>query len=256
MKIKRVECDQFAGVQGRELAFDNGLNIVVGDNESGKSTMVDLIYQILFKDVKLDGRSDSDFMDKYFPKKVSGPQGDVIDGVLVFETANGTYKLKKEWEKGEGSCRLTLPDGTSIKGDLAVNEVLAGELKHRAGVYNEIVFASQKRNQIAVESIMRVLSKKTDSLSETRADLTDTLTQVSLETGGVSLEKIEKTLKENMNYLIGRWDRSADAPEGGAKRATYKNAWTMGAGLVGKAYYEMDRVRDMQTQAEDAERAV
>lgn len=256
MKIKRVECDQFAGVQGRELAFDNGLNIVVGDNESGKSTMVDLIYQILFKDVKLDGRSDSDFMDKYFPKKVSGPQGDVIDGVLVFETASGTYKLKKEWEKGEGSCRLTLPDGTSIKGDLAVNEVLAGELKHRAGVYNEIVFASQKRDQIAVESIMRVLSKKTDSLSETRADLADTLTQASLETGGVSLEKIEKTLKEYMNNLIGRWDRNADAPEGGAKRATYKYAWTMGAGLIVKAYYEMDRVRDMQTQAEETERAV
>lgn len=256
MKIKRVECDQFAGVQGRELEFDDGLNIVVGDNESGKSTMVDLIYQILFKDVKLDGRSDSDFMDKYFPKKVSGPQGDVIDGVLVFETANGKYKLKKEWEKGEGSCRLTLPDGTSIKGDLAINEVLAGELKHRAGVYNEIVFASQKRDQIAVESIMRVLSKKTDSLSETRADLTDTLTQATLETGGVSLEKIEKTLKENMRNLDGRWDRSADAPEGGAKRATYKNAWTVGAGLIVKAYYEMDRVRDMQTQAEDVERAV
>lgn len=256
MKIKRVECDQFAGVQGRELEFDNGLNIVVGDNESGKSTMVDLIYQILFKDVRLDGRSDSDFMDKYFPKKVSGPQGDVIDGVLVFETSNGKYKLKKEWEKGEGSCRLTLPDGTSIKGDSAINAVLAGELKHRAGVYNEIVFASQKRNQIAVESIMRALSKKTDSLSETRADLADTLTQVSLETGGVSLEKLEKTLNENMSNLIGRWDRSADAPEGGAKRATYKNAWTMGAGLIVKAYYEMDRVRDMQTQAEDAERAV
>ena len=29
------------------------------------------------------------------------------------------------------------------------------ELKHRAGVYNEIVFASQKRDHIAVESIMR-----------------------------------------------------------------------------------------------------
>ncbi len=256
MKIRRVECDQFAGVQGRELAFDNGLNLVVGDNESGKSTMVDLIYQILFKDVKLDGRSDSDFIEKYFPKKVSGPQGDVIDGVLVFETSNGTYKLRKEWEKGEGSCRLTLPDGTSIKGDLAIKEVLAGELKHRAGVYNEIVFASQKRNQIAVESIMRVLSKKVDSLSETRADLADTLTQVSLETGGVSLEKIEKTLRETMRNLDGRWDRDADTPEGGARRASYKNAWNMGAGLIVKAYYEMDRVRDLQTQAEEAERAV
>ena len=56
MKIRRVECDQFAGIQGKEFEFDNGLNLVIGDNESGKSTMVDLIYQILFKDVRLDGR--------------------------------------------------------------------------------------------------------------------------------------------------------------------------------------------------------
>ena len=260
MKIKRVECDQFAGVLGRELEFDNGLNIVIGDNESGKSTMVDLIYQILFKDVNLhtqeDKKINTDFIDKYFPKKVSGTQGDVIDGMLVFETTNGTYKLKKEWEKGEGSCRLTLPDRTSIKDNSDINKVLAGELKHRAGVYSEIVFASQKRNQIAVESIMRVLSKKADLLSETRADLASTLTQVSLETGGVSLEKIEKTLKGNINGLIGRWDRSADAPEGGPKRASYKNAWDKGAGLIVKAYYDMDEVRDKQDKADKAEQAV
>lgn len=261
MKIRRVECDQFAGIQGKEFEFDNGLNLVIGDNESGKSTMVDLIYQILFKDVRLDGRSDSDFINKYFPKKLNGPQGDVIDGTIVFETPHGKYKLKKEWEKGEGICRLTFSDGTSIKGDSAIKEVLTKELKHRAGVYSEIVFASQKRNQIAVESIMRALSKKGDPLAETRADLASTLTQVSLETGGVSLEKIEKTLKENISNLIGRWDRDADAPEGGAKRASYKNAWKSGTaggsvGLIAKAYYEMDRVRDMQAKTEEAEQAV
>ena len=65
MRIKRVECDQFAGLTGRELELDKGLNIVVGENESGKSTIVDLIYQLLFKDAKLDGRRDSDYIEKY-----------------------------------------------------------------------------------------------------------------------------------------------------------------------------------------------
>ena len=256
MRIRQVECDQFAGLTSKEIEFDKGLNVVIGDNESGKSTLIDLIYQLLFKDIKIDGRSDSDFIDKYFPKKASGPQGDVIDGVIIFDTPTGTYKLKKEWEKGEGVCRLTLPNGTSIKGNTAINEILTGELKHRAGVYSEIVFASQKRKQIAIESVMSSLGKKADSLSDTRSDLTSTLTQAALETGGVSVDKLEKAIKKNMDELIGRWNWEADAPEGGPKRASFRNAWSNGAGLIVKAYYAADEIRSKQKDAENAERSV
>ena len=150
MNIQNVGCDQFAGIQRKNIEFDQGLNLIIGDNETGKSTLVDLIYFLLFKDVKLDGRTDVEFLDKYFPKKVQGPQGDVIDGVLEFETENGTYKIKKEWEKGAGTCRLVCPDGTSIKNIDQINSILSEELGYSAGVYDEIVFASQKRNQMAV----------------------------------------------------------------------------------------------------------
>lgn len=256
MRIRRVECDQFAGLKSKKIEFENGMNIVIGDNESGKSTLIDLIFQLLFKDVKIDGRSDSDFIDKYFPKKISGPQGNVIDGVIIFETSEGIYKLKKEWEKNEGVCRLILPDGTSIKGFSEINEILMKELKHRAGVYSEIVFASQKRKQVAIESIMRSLGKKMDSLSNTRSDLTSILTKAVLETGGVSIDKLEKTIKKNMDELIGRWDCKADAPEGGPKRASYKNAWSNGLGLIAKAYYAADEIRSKQIEEENAELAV
>lgn len=257
MKIKHVKCGQFAGLIEQEVTFEDGLNLMIGKNESGKSTMVDLIYHLLFQDVKLDGRTDSDFIDKYFPKRIYGEGGNFIAGTLVFETENGTYKLNKEWEKGVGSGRLTLPDGTSIKNDSDIREVLAGELEHRAGVYSEIVFASQKRTQMAVESVMRALSeKKTAHLSATREDLASVLTQASSELGGVSLEKMEKALQEKIEALLGRWDQNADAPEGGPKRASYKNAWVKGAGRIVNAYYEMDQVREIQAATENAERIV
>ena len=253
MRIKSIECEQFAGLQDKKIELSNGMNIIVGDNECGKSTMIDLIYNILFKDVKLDGRKDATFIDRYFPKKISGPQGDVIDGVIYFETENGTYKLKKEWEKGEGNCRLTTPDGTIIKSITEINKVLDDLLEYKAGVYNEIVLASQKRNQFSVESIMRTLGKKSDDLSDTREALLSTLKQATLETGGVSIEKLERSLNEHLETLGGRWDFKADAPEGGPKRASFLNKWDKGAGEIVKAYYEMDELRSKQKNAANEE---
>lgn len=258
MNIQNVGCDQFAGIQRKNIEYDQGLNLIIGDNETGKSTLVDLIYFLLFKDVKLDGRTDVEFLDKYFPKKVQGPQGDVIDGVLEFETENGTYKIKKEWEKGAGTCRLVCPDGTSIKNIDQINSILTEELGYSAGVYDEIVFASQKRNQMAVKSIMCKLQKKADidELGQTRDVLTSTLTQAALETGGVSLDKMEQMISLHMEQLSGQWDPKADAPKGGASRASYKNKWQKNVGEIAAAYYEMDEARAKQQECERLEEHV
>ena len=109
MKLKEVQCDQFAGLNRNDPAstikFGDGLNLIVGDNEQGKSTMVDLIYYLLFKDVKLDTRSDKEFIARYFPQKTTGRAGDVIDGALVFEDEEGECCIRKEWEKKGGIAR-------------------------------------------------------------------------------------------------------------------------------------------------------
>ena len=257
MKIKRVECDQFAGLHDIDVEFADGLNLVIGENESGKSTLADLIFRILFKDTKIDGRSDANFIDCYFPQKVNGPQGDFINGTLIFDTKSGTYKLTREWEKGKGKGNsiLTTPERTGVKNTVAIARILSDELEYREGVFDEIIFASQKRKQSAIESILKALPKKKNELTVTRDNLTSTLTQAVLETGGVSLERIEQRLQELLKSYESHWDYDADTPERGKQRGI-NNKWKQEVGKILNAYYAMEETRQAQKDAEDAEKKV
>ena len=54
MKISKVSCTQFAGIRNQEFTFTDGINLVYGKNESGKSTLANLIgYIYCFKIINL-----------------------------------------------------------------------------------------------------------------------------------------------------------------------------------------------------------
>ncbi len=266
MRIKSVACDQFAGLLDKELEFDKGLNIILGDNETGKSTMVELIYHMLFQDAKLDARKDTAFLDNYFPKKVSGPVGDVIDGELRFQTEEGNYKLTKEWDKKEGSCKLRTPDGTVIRSEEQIKSILGDILGYGQGVYGEIVFPTQKRSQDAIASIMKEISKKkSDKLDDLKGELASVLNQAALETGGISIDKLENELKNLVNMYGERWDFELDLPEGGAKRGL-SNPWKSVAytkaadegkqAVILRAYYDLKEIEKKQSETLMAEKRV
>lgn len=266
MRIKSVECEQFAGLNDKEYEFENGLNILVGDNESGKSSMMDLIYNMFFKNIKIDSRTDVNFLANYFPNKVDGIEGDAIDGEIKFETADGVYKLKKEWEKKGGSCTLRTPDGTKLKDPDKIREILEDILGYGAGVYSEIVFPSQKRDSLAVESIMREASKRknADEYDMLKSELAATLNKAALETGGVSIDKMEAELNKMLSLYCARWDYDNDMPEGGVKRGI-ENKWSdaktaaADAGnqaIILRAFYDMKEIEQEQKRIVEAENKV
>ncbi|MBR1743494.1 MAG: AAA family ATPase, partial [Lachnospiraceae bacterium] len=246
MKIRKVKCEQFAGIIDREIEFKDGMNLFIGENETGKSTIADLIFYLFFGDVKLSAKSDREFLENYFPKLAGGDVCEEIDGEISFETKNGAYTLSKTWDSRRGkvgSCKLKKKGENSKTDPQQIAKILSEELGYGAGVYSELVLPSQKRQQAAVESILKELSgRRNDKLEETKGELASTLKKAVLESGGVSLDKLSEKLSEKLFSYESHWDLSAGMPEGGVKRGI-ENPWKKEVGLILEAYYKMETVR-------------
>lgn len=235
MKIKNVSCEQFAGIRDRNVSFTDGINVVYGKNESGKSTLVNLISRTLFQNARLDRRSDKDFFDLYFTgeKRGSSFVCDSVDGKIAFETEKGAYILSKEWGV-EASCKLSTPDGV-IRDQNTINEILREALIYGEGVYTDMLFSSQKSTDVSLQTILDA-SKKTDAKQE----IVDAVSQAFAESDGISVDAIEQAINEKIENIAGKhWDFEREAPVRKAGR------WTNGLGEMLKAYYALEDAKNV-----------
>ena len=67
MKINNLKINNYGKLQNKELAFNDNINIIYGNNESGKSTLLNFILSMLYGASKnKNGKEFSNF-DKFFP---------------------------------------------------------------------------------------------------------------------------------------------------------------------------------------------
>lgn len=233
MKIRNISCTQFAGVRDRDASFTDGINVIYGKNESGKSTLVNLISRTLFQNARLDRRSDKDFYELYFPgaRKGNAVLGDFADGRITFETKNGTYTLSKEWG-ADPRCTLSTPDGV-IRDQETINEILGEALLYGEGVYSEMLFSSQRNTDISLQTLLDA-SKKSDAKQE----IADAVSMAFAESDGVSVDAVGQAIADKISELAGKhWDFEREAPMRKAGR------WSTGLGEVLKAYYALEDAR-------------
>lgn len=234
MKISSISCEQFAGVRDRRLSFSDGLNVIYGKNESGKSTLVHLLSRTLFQNARLDGRSDKEFFDLYFPaaKKDSDVKADFVDGQIILAAENGEYKLQKEWTKNskDARCSLATPDGV-IRNQAEIDRVLHDVLLYGEGVYRDVLFSSQRNTDVSLQTLLDA-SKK----SATKQEITNVVSQAFAETDGISMDAIEAAISAKVAEIEGKhWDSEREAPV--RSRA---GRWQKERGKILDAYYALE----------------
>lgn len=239
MKLKNISCTQFAGVRDRNISFADGINIIYGKNESGKSTLVNLISRTLFQNARVgrQTKSDKEFYELYFPgaKKGSSVRGDFADGKITFETENGSYTLSKEWG-AEPRCVLSTPDGV-VRDQATIDEILREVLLYGEGVYSEMLLTSQRNTDISLQTILDASQK-----TEAKQEITDAVSQAFAETDGVSVDAIEQAITDKIDEIAGKhWDFEREAPA----RKTGGGRWSGGMGEILKAYYALEDAKSV-----------
>ena len=246
MWIKEYSNEQYAGVHQQDVRFQPGVNVILGDNEAGKSTMIAGIYDTLTKSHKIDGRREKDFIAQRFP---SGGANS-IDGTVCLEADGRQLVVKKEWDKSGADNRAVLMvDGAKITG-AAAEAKLKELLQFSGAIYDNIVFGRQNNEEEILRWLYSFLDdsgKKTDdAVAEARERVSGAISAA----GGISEDKLLERLNGIIDALSGKWDMEADRPLNGRGLS---NPWKNGAGEIVKAYYAFEEKR---TARDDAQRAL
>ena len=116
MKLRKLSVNQFKRfTEPTQLGeLGDGLNLVVGPNELGKSTLLDALRAVLFERYSSRARP---IMALQNDRSGAAP---VVE--LVFEVSGAEYTLTKRFVRSP-HAQLRCPDGTLLEADVAENEL-------------------------------------------------------------------------------------------------------------------------------------
>ena len=241
MKLKKFNTRIFAGINDKEIQFKDGLNVLLGPNEAGKSTIINGIFATLFNDpkIKKGTKKDKEFNKKFLPY----PDGEYIHGNLIIEDDGDKYRIEKKWSRNNPSVLLELPTGNMIddldKIDNTLNEILL----YGESTYDNIVFVKQSDVKAAVKRI----AENTD----VRSTVNNFLRKAVMEMDGIVTDEIKAKIENEKDDLLARWDLDRQQPENTDRDVN--NPYKVGTGKIYDAYIEKERVKQKIRWAENGE---
>ncbi len=241
MIIEEVRLAPFGGFSDRRYCFKPGLNVVLGPNEAGKSTLVNALFAALF--LPPDLRKNSEDWKSFLVRCLPHPGGDTARVSLRFTDRSGercTYSCS--WGEIK-EARLLLESGAEINNLAEIRERLQKALCYGRGTYQAVLFARQDEMERTLERL-RVDGEASRTVSKI-------LRKAVIEAGGVSLEELEAAIAKAHEELLQNWDLERDGPK---NNRGIDNPYQRGVGCLLGAYYESETLRRRLQQARDLEK--
>ena len=103
MKINKIFIGAFGGLKNYTLSLNDGLNVIFGENENGKSTVMAFIKMMFYGSGKKVQQLSASPRVKYAPWN-----GDNMCGKIYFEHNGTQYCIEREFRRSDSTDRVTL----------------------------------------------------------------------------------------------------------------------------------------------------
>lgn len=224
MIIKRIRLNPFGCIISRELNFQRGMNVILGPNEAGKSTIFNAIQKALFTPSKIRKTEFEKEVKRFLP--IGG--GDTLHVELEFAVDEKPYSIRRAWG-GRAVAEFILPDGSVISDENSIKEYMNSILPAREGTFKSILMTYQSGLSKTVEELDKKAVRQ----------LGDILRVAVYETDGVSVDRFKESIDRLYNEYFAHWDRRNDYPE---KERGVENPWQREVGHILEAFYKKEHI--------------
>lgn len=226
MRLLKLILHPFAGTVNKTYDFHSGLNVIHGQNEAGKSTIVKALQLALLTSTNLTKTELKSQISSFIPIG-----GDTINIDLNFEVGGIEYELKKSWGVNNISS-LNIVGQAGINNADIIQEDLLKLLNLNKSTVRDIIFTNQAKIASTIEGITKD--------KEIVNSLDQILRGAILNNGGVNPEKLKHQLNTEFEKLTDNWFLDNDTPIiKKDNKGAFENKWLNGVGEILKIAYTL-----------------